>query len=500
MKNCILIKKCPYATKLMYFIIKMRAVLFVYISENKRQEVLNMVDRHNLIFIMTDHQRADSIGMIQDGKEVTPNLNKFAKQSVRFTRAYNTCPLCVPARTAIATGENPISNGVVLNKGQRAKNCKTIHEYLYEAGYRVGHVGIHHIMLEPDLKDRIKFTTWVDDNSYFEYAADRGIDMKRSSLDEREIEELHGCKYEKKRYSNARTSVWSYTLESFKDNYFCSNAVEFIKQNYNKDQPFALFLYFWAPHPPLKVPEPYASKFDPLNLNLPQNVGKFSKNLPLSRFKSVPVQLAQGLTMEEWRNVWAAHLGLVNLADEAIGRILKTVEQMGIDDDTMILFTVDHGDHLGQHNMYQKMEMYEQAIRIPLLFKVPGVAPKEFDMLVSHLDILPSILDLLNIEVTHPFEGVSLKHAIIDGISSGDRYIYCQYSGNPQIGDIRRAVITQQYKYIYDGTIYRELYNLKTDPLEMNNLADEPNYRDIINKLHQQCKNWGERSGDWVDY
>lgn len=458
--------------------------------------------KQNLIFIMTDHQRADSLGMIQDGKEVTPNLNRLASRSVNFTRAYNTCPLCVPARTAIATGRNPISNGVVLNRGQRAKNCKTIYEYLFEAGYDIGHVGIHHVRLEPDLKERIKYSKWVDDDTYAQYAKEKGIDIRRSSLDEREIEELHDGIYEKKCYSNTRTSVWEHELESFKDNYFCRHAVDFIRENHNNESPFALFLYFWAPHPPLKVPEPYASKFDPDNIDLPENVGKFPNNMPPSRLKSVPVQLAQGLSMDDWRKVWAAHLGFLNLADDAIGKVLETLDECGLRDNSIVLFTVDHGDHLGQHNMYQKMEMYEQAIRIPLLFSVPGVDSKEFDTPVSHLDILPTVLDLLDIDIdpNYQYEGISLKDAIVDGVTPQKRYIHCQYSGNPRIGDIRRAIITKRYKYVYDATEHRELYDLEKDPLEMDNLADRLEYKEIVDRLHSQCKKWGMDSGDWIEY
>ncbi|NMA83420.1 MAG: sulfatase-like hydrolase/transferase [Epulopiscium sp.] len=460
-----------------------------------------MAQSPNLIFIMTDHQRADSIGMVQDGKEVTPVLNQLAKESVVFTKAYNTCPLCVPARTALATGKYPTNNGVVFNdiKGKRAQNHNTIHQYVKEAGYTVGHVGIDHIQVNPPLKSRVQFDFWIDDDDYDEYAKTKNIENERTSAYATEVIEFQDGAYVKKAYSNTHTSVWPYPLEQFKDQYFARKASEFIEQQQD-DQPFALFLYFWAPHPPLKVPEPYASMFDPKMLILPENVGVPGPKEPANRRRGIAAQLAEDLTMEDWREVWAAHLGLVNMVDSAIGDVLESIKKLGKYEDTVIVFTSDHGDHLGQHKMYQKMEMYDQAIQVPFIYKAPKGKVQQWDVPVSHLDIVPTILEMLNIELPKDLDGISLASSIIGEEAPIGKPVFCQYSGNPTVGDLRRAVIEGQYKYIYDPRDQAELYDLINDPLEMNNLAGDKKYETIEKDLHEKGMNWAKIHGDWVEF
>lgn len=453
----------------------------------------------NLIFIMTDHQRADSIGMVQDGKEVTPVLNRLAEESVVFTKAYNSCPLCVPARTALATGKYPTHNGVVFNdvKGKRANDHNTIHQYVKEAGYRVGHVGINHIQVSPSLKDRVSFDFWIDDENYDEYAKSHGIEMKRTPEYATKVMEFQDGEYVEKAYSNSHSSVWSHPLEQFKDQYFARKAIEFLEEE-KGEKPFALFLYLWAPHPPLIVPEPYASMFDPENLSLPENIGVPSPKEPANRRKGIAAQLAEGLTLEDWRKVWAAHLGLVNMADQLIGEVLETVKKSGKYDETMIVFTSDHGDHLGQHKMYQKMEMYDQAINVPLLFKVPDAKSNRWKVPVSHLDVLPTILEILRIQVPEDIDGISLAPSIMLEEEPKERAVFCQYSGNPTVGDLRRAVMEGPYKYIYDPREQSELYDLVHDPLEMNNLSGEKEYKEIEKNLHDKLITWAREHGDWV--
>lgn len=454
----------------------------------------------NLVFIMTDHQRADSIGMVQDNKEVTPVLNNLAEQSTKFNMAYNTCPLCVPARTALATSKYPTRNGVVHNdlSGKLARDHKTIHEYLKKAGYNVAHVGINHIQVAPALKDRMEFDHWIDDDSYNQYADSKKIKIMRNEKDATVVKEFQDGEYRNKAYSNTRVSLWEHPLEDYKDKYFAREAMNFIKDQ-EKDKPFALFLYFWAPHPPLKVPTEYASLFNPDNLILPSNVGVPSPNEPKNRRKGIAAQLAAELSGADWNQVWAAHLGLVRMADDAIGDVLNTLKDTNNDDDTLVIFTTDHGDHLGQHNMYQKMEMYDQAIRVPFIYRAPKAKPKEWDVPVSHLDIMPTILDMLKIDYPTNLDGISLAPSIEGEVVPPDKPVFCQYSGNPVIGDIRRAVVQGKYKYIYDPRDIAELYDLEKDPLEMDNLSGNKEYVAIEEDLFDKCMTWAKEHNDWIE-
>jgi len=461
-----------------------------------------MVDnkKRNLVFIMTDHQRADSIGMVQDGKEVTPNLNNLCKEAVNFTKAYTTCPLCVPARTALATGKFPVSNGVVINQPtiDKVGDYDTIHQYLKNEGYSVGHVGMNHIRVNPELKERTDFDFWIDEYDYQEYAEGKGIKIERDSKDVVDVIENFEGTYTKKGYSGSRVSKWDNNLVDFKDQYFKNKSIEYLEAN--KEKPFALFVYLWAPHPPLQVPKEYFEMFNPDNLILPENLGVIPESEPKIRTKGIARQMAQNVPFDYWKHVWSASLGLTNMADQIVGEILDKVKGIGQEDNTMILFTADHGDHLGQRLMYQKMEMYEQAINIPLIMKVPGGCSNEFDIPVSHLDILPTVLDVLNIEIPKNIDGKSLKNSVINNEEPEEKEVYCQYSGNPKIGDIRRAVISKNFKYIYDAMGECELYDLVNDPLEMNNLACGESHAHIIKDMHNMCKIFGLKQSDFIEY
>ncbi|MFW6189619.1 MAG: sulfatase-like hydrolase/transferase [Planctomycetota bacterium] len=460
-------------------------------------------ERPNLLFLMTDHQRADSIGMVQDGVEVTPNLNRLAERGAYFARCYNTCPLCVPARTALFTGRYPTANGVVYNDwhGTTARERVPLQQVLVEAGYRVGHVGVHHVRVDPDLRERVPYAAWVDQADHGDHLSEHGIpgglpggpDRFKRTVDER----VEGERKQRP-YSNTETAVWPHPAEHFKDLYWSRRAAEFLGAP--ADEPFALFVFLWAPHPPLVLPEPYATMFDPEALELPSNVGKPAEGEPPGRRRGAAAQIAEGVPMRQWRRVWAAHLGLTRLADDGIGTVLEALEESGHADRTVLAFTVDHGEHLGQHRMYQKMEMYEQAVRVPLIILEPGTEPSEHATPIWHLDVLPTLNEMLGLRAPARADGTSLADCVRGEAEPRRRTLFGQYSGNPALGDIRRMALRGDWKYVYDPAGEPELFDLSADPLEMHNLARSAERGGRLIDLHAHCAAFHERHGDWVDY
>ncbi len=462
-------------------------------------------ERLNLLFVMTDHQRADSIGAVQGGVEVTPHLNRLASGGVWFQRAYTTCPLCVPARTALATGVYPTRNGVVCNdwKGETAGDFVPLHELLAGAGYCVAHIGVHHIRVEPDLRRRVEFDRWVDVIEYRRHMTALGLSIAPEDgprAFQREVTELQDGRLVRQWYSSTRTAVWPHAAEHFLDAYYCRRAVDWLRRPH--DRPFALFLYLWAPHPPLRVPEPFASKFDPERIDLPANVGRPALNEPPGRRSGMPAQLAEGLDEAAWRRVWAAHLGLVNLADAGIGAVLRALDAEDLTCRTLTVFTVDHGEHLGQHAMYQKMEMYEQAVRVPLIFRLPSAWTGVSSVPVSHLDVLPTVCDCLGISGpgSCPGDGKSLTPTLEYGLRPEARPVFMQYSGNSTRGVIRRAVVHGRWKYVYTPDDAPELFDLGNDSLETVNVAGRPENAACLLRLHRLLRAWHRARGDWVSY
>lgn len=451
----------------------------------------------HIVVIMTDHQRYDTIGLAVDGIEVTPNLNQLAKEGMTFERNYNACPLCVPARTALATGKYPTANGVVYNDwaGETATDFKTIHGYLQEAGFTVCHAGVDHIRTKPLIKELIDSVNYSNEEDYGRYIEDKGIDLTYYGLHKRTVMEFQGKGFVETFYSDTKVSSWVGDESDYRDTYFTKRAMEMIDRNYDN---LALFINYWAPHPPLVVPKSYMDKFRDCKIIIPDNVGKPAFEEPANRRMSPAAQLADGISGSDWDRVWRAHYALCNYVDNEIGRVIQALKNKGIYDETMIVFTSDHGDHLGQHSMYQKMEMYEEAVHVPLIIKDKRMGKGWVDNVTSHLDLCPTILDAAGIRPVTSLDGLSLYDITSNELAYEDRIVFGQYSGNPCVGTIRRAAITKGFKYVYDNDKCEELYDLKNDPQEMINVADKYGYDEVKRSLFKAVREFNVDRGDWV--
>lgn len=441
-----------------------------------------VIMKQNLVFFMTDQQRADTINMNVNGVSVTPALTALSKISTDFKTAYNACPLCVPARTALATGIEPLTSKMFLNSlnSKTAPNIPTIHKMLYDNGYEVGHIGVNHITVFPPLEETLPFSVWESDETYAAYSKRKGLDISRKKEEITIVNELCDGEYKKRPYSNAFVSPWQHDIKYFKDVYYANKAVEYLQKPHKK--PFALFVYLWAPHPPLKVPQKYLDMFPENKITLPEGTMQLAQGQPASRKTGAPMQLAQGLTESDWRRAWGAHCALTRLCDDQLAKVLDTLDETSLSDNTLVVFTTDHGEHLGQHQMYQKMEMYESAVRVPAIFKMPHTAPKSYTTAISHIDFVPTVLDLLKVPYGK-LDGVSHAKSILSYSEPLKRDIFSIYCGNHQIGDCRRMIVRDNYKYIFDGTD-EELYDLKNDSAEMDNLAVKHEFLPLCKQLY----------------
>ena len=457
--------------------------------------------RKNIIFITTDHQRSDTIHMIQNKKEVTPNLNKLSNEGIEFENVYTTCPLCVPARTSLATGIFPTKTKVVINDLKHApvetKDYKTMHEFLYEAGYKVNHFGMQHITLQPSLKERLQFENFITDDDYEIICKENNLPLFGTEEDRVNVIERHGDLYEKRKYTGTHVSIFEHEKELYRDQFYTNKLFEYLEKEDFK-QPTAIFLNLWCPHPPLRVLKDYINKFE--NPTLPENINKPAFNEPESRRKGIAAQLAEDHNIEHWKEVWKAYLGMTNYADDIIGKLINYLKEKNIYDNTVIVFTADHGDHLGQHKMFQKMEMYDQATKVPLIMKIPDVENRKIKEYVSHLDVLPTILSILGIDLKdYKFDGENLKDKILNNKKLEDKFVYSQYSGNQvSVGDLRRTIIGEGFKYTWDNENGEELFDLINDKLEMNNLSNIEKYQEIKSNLKTKLKNFLIDKKDWI--
>ncbi len=231
---------------------------------------------------------------------------------------------------------------------------------------------------------------------------------------------------------------------------------------------------FLAPHPPLHIPEPYYSLVD--EIELPQNVGRWSARQSPLQLYNLPGYFGSRYSRDDWREIWRVYAGLVALLDDAVGRIITELKQAGLYDDALILFTSDHGEMLGSHRLWQKMCMYEESTHVNLAVKLPAGLTQvaQSDALVSHVDVLPTLCDFLDVSPPAALSGLSLRPLIEQGHALDREEIFIQFDGNGARGNFQRCLVRGRHKLIVDlfkDECFFELYDVLDDPQEQQNLA-----------------------------
>ncbi|MFI2856582.1 sulfatase [Paenibacillus sp. JSM ZJ436] len=443
----------------------------------------------NVVIIMADQLRYDLLG------EHTPNINQIASESVVFNRAYCASPICVPARGAFFTGKYPNETGCLINgweplerqHGQVQEGIENLYTLMEEV-WDSWHTGKQHLHTKDqfDLKPESQ-TKWESlERRYDQYLKEHGKRKPGGKKFTALIPEMVGGTTTKlRRYSIPTVGCYEEGFDYFYDGFITKCSLEAL-QNRDRTRPFLLNAMFLAPHPPLEIPDPWYSKFQ--NVELPYNVGRWSANQsPLQMYNLTGV-LGSRYTREDWSEIWPVYTGLVSLLDDCVGTIIAELKRQNLYDNTLILFTSDHGEMLGSHGLWQKMCMYEESVRTPLFIKFPtsyqpGI--KSSDALVSSVDVLPTLCEFLGLNTPDDLSGHSLM-SIIEGHQADIREeVVIQYDGNGSRGNYQRCIVTKEFKLIVDlfkDELFIELYAAE-DEQEQCNLAFNPQYRVILEQM-----------------
>jgi arylsulfatase A-like enzyme len=460
----------------------------------------------NIVIIMADQLRYDVVG-----KEYTPNINKLIAEGVSFNRAYTVAPLCVPSRGSFFTGNYPNETHSIINGWVKRdeiyqnvqSNMPNLYQ-LFENDWDSWHSGKQHFMTEHRLEDdpntKTKWSLLPEDYNKFlkqnRVKPPGGADYKGYLP-----EESSGYS-ELRTYSIPTTGVYKPGYDYFYDGWIKNQAVKAIK-NRDKPKPFLLNAMFLAPHPPFQIPEPYFSMYKNSVIKIPENVGKLSIDQSPLQAYNITGFLGFKYTREEWSRVWPVYLGLVSLLDYSVGEIVKELKAQNMYDNTIIIFTADHGEMLGSHKLWQKDCMYEEAAKIPLVIKFPkSYQPKVkvVDKLISNIDVFPTLCDFLNVKLPKPVSGRSLMPLMNAKPFDRDE-IFIQYDGNGARGNAQRSVIKGNYKLIVDmfkNETFLELYDVVNDSQELKNLAFNLEYRQLIESSIRDLKGHMQRTKDLI--
>lgn len=433
----------------------------------------------HVVLIMADQLRFDVLG------RYTPNINSLREESFSFNRAYCASPLCVPARGSFFTGLYPNETGCIINGwekqdvgfGRVLAGIPNIYELLQE-GWEVWHTGKQHLYYEKPLDETADRVHWHPlEGNYERHLKAHGIrkpggDAFRGLVPEMAL----GTTTRAKNYSVPTTGCFEPGYEFFYDGYITRTSLDAIRGR-DRSKPLALSAMYLAPHPPLDIPEPWFSRWSEQDIVLPDNVGVWSKDQSPLQLYNLTGAIGTRYTREQWKEIWRVYLGLVSLLDDSIGMLIQELKEQGIYDDSLIVFTSDHGEMLGSHRLWQKMCMYEESVRTPLMFKLPkgqSAAAGSSDALVSSIDVVPTLCDAIGIEPPQSISGTSLMPVMRRERSSVRNQVFIQYDGNGARGNYQRCVLEGDDKLIVDlfkDELFLELYRISDDVQEQNNLA-----------------------------
>lgn len=464
----------------------------------------------NLLFLLAEQIRTDVLGAYGDRQCPTPRLDILAQRSAIFDRHYTPCPLTIPARASLMTGLYPRQHGCLINGWLESERpfatlrpgLDLLPWRLLEAGYRVVHVGVQHVRATPDLHLQLPGVEFIGPPGPAEYHHE--LEQRGLMLGDRSHFRDPVIDYEQGRpiifsASAPRPSVFPLREDLCYDEVISREMVRVI-ETHTGEKPLALFAMFGLAHPPLWSPRAFAQMIDPAAVELPATVGRLFTGMPPLQLANIPGQLGAHLTIDQWRQVWAAYLGMIALLDRCVGRVLAAADHVGMLDESMVVFTSGHGEMLGSHRLYGKMCLYEEACRVPLMIKMPGqTRGRRVTELTQHMDVTATLLEAAGAGEILSSPGHSLA-----GLAQGQptpssdlrKAVFAGYDGNGGRGFAHRMVRTPTHKFIHNIGDRAELYDLVEDPREVVNLAGRESGAAVEPGLRAMLNAWMEEMGD----
>lgn len=474
-----------------------------------------MASRPNILLIYTDQQRYDTIGALGNSVIQTPNLDRLVSEGVTFTHATTPSPVCMPARWSLNSGQWTTTHQCYSNHDPGTRPPADLPGMLRAAGYRTGLAGKNHSFLTED-----DFDYWAENPQptyspawpeVERWSAKRKLEFPRLAM-----EPIPGGLDENPEHATTNAGL------------------EFMQECIAENAPFFMFLSYLYPHPPFEAPEPFYSMY--ANSPLPEPVvepdGLSAAGKPFRHiFKQRNDRTFLDFPPEKIRLLRQVYYGMVSLVDAEIGRVLHFLDEQGLTENTLLVFTSDHGDYLGDHGMITKSPaMYDCLVRVPFIVRWPGQidSDRRDTRFVSHIDLMPTLAEATGADCPPQAQGMSFMPLLTDnaakvpfraaafseygvpGVPYDEERLQAEgldqkhfanpnnprlpWEANPvSLAGRIYMIRTHKWKYVDepDGTC--ELYDLKNDPHELVNLCNDPAYAEIQQKLSHQLAVWQQQ-------
>jgi arylsulfatase len=473
---------------------------------------MSQTTRPNILIICTDQHRFDVLGAYGNPHVQTPNIDRLAAEGVLFEHCYTPNPVCAPTRASIVTGRYPRSHGLWANGVPLPAHERFFTRVLADEGYDCGLVGKLHLAAcfggrtEPRYDDGFRVFRWshAPNHRSPENAYHRWLEQKHPALYEAADAAARGKKPGTSGTTVSGPSFDDMPTEAHYTRWVAEETIEFLGRTRDPEKPFFLWANFFDPHHPFVAPAEYRARYDAAALPAPLGEeGELASKPPILSEASEKSYAghARGYaehSPEEIREIVRDYYAMVTFVDDEVGRILATLEAQGLRENTLIVFTSDHGEMLGDHRLLLKGPMmYEGAVRVPMILSWPGTLPQgeRRGGFVSLLDLCATSLDAAGLPDLPTSQGMSLL-PVARGEAPARDYALCEYrdSGHPYEPPVHVTMLRQgSHKLVVhhgDPATARprtgELFDLEADPQELRNLWDDPASRELRTLLQER--------------
>lgn len=447
----------------------------------------------NILLIIADQLRADALGCYGNDICRTPHLDALAAEGASFDNAFTVAPVCSPARCSMMSGVYPHTHKVQLNThiDTRTSNgldpgLPTFSKIMQDSGeYSMHYFGKWHV--HEDLPPtEFGFDSW---KTYSNHIPPEHL------VNRQEIYFPSGTQLVNAVHMGEPGELAAYCI--------AQAGAAFLEKQWGEEKPFLLRLDFTQPHFANIVPQKFADMYAQVPIPQWENFNENFENKPYGHLRKHKEWALEDKTWDWWERVVRMYYADVSYLDDCCGIVLDTLRGLSMAEDTIVIFTADHGDPTGMHRHFEKGgTMYDEVIRVPMIVRWPGKTQsgQRFPQLVRNMDICPTILKMAGLE---PPVGIHARDfsCIVDQ-SSGDWYdsVYAEYHGDVWGMYTQRMVRTADWKYVYNPYDMDELYNLKNDPYEMQNLIDNPDYRKELSEMQARFIAWVDQTEDVMTY
>ena len=461
----------------------------------------------NLLVFLPDELRADLVAGDAAQTLHAPNIHNLVSESVVFERTYVTHPICAPARSSILSGQWPHQTGCTRNEKALPRDFLCLPQMLQDADYRTGYFGKWH--LGDEAFPQRGFEEWASTEEYAKSAGRGKKHAPHSDYTKFLLSKGYPPQPDKGQ-TFGRPFVSTLPFELSKPRFLELKANDFLDRH--RDEPFVLFVAFYEPHPPYNGPFNDEHPLDSIALD-PTAADIFGEDIPL-RYRLLQEHFRRQMPSDAaYRETKQKYLGLITEIDYSVGAILAKLDELGLRENTITVLTSDHGDMMSGHGLLEKIVMFEQSARVPLLIRMPGEKPNRCSQLISQIDFAPTMLDLLG-KPSHAQCAGQSRAGLVRGESAGPEFVFLQWAPSKEpihtrsklaspeqiervLDESTRAVVSPDgWKLCLRDKDKNELYNLREDPDERRNLYYQHGHRDVIVDLTNRIQRWQQSTGD----